>query len=349
MSDYVYLDHAASAPTRYFAKDYYIPGNPNSSHVMGLQANQALNEARQRIMDSLNLKSGKLIIGGSASQLINELMKKIYEPCYVSPYEHECVNKWGCDIVDVQLSNIQKNDVVCWMMTNNITGDNFPVETIGKKCRQKGAFYIMDAVASMGHCLFPKNIDSFCDCLFVSGHKFNAEKNLGFIWISDRFSKFLDISNDSYEEYGLISGTPNVPGAIALSFATKKTINSTPRNQGNYYRLTKYLMASLNDLHITAKLIGNLNTKSYAINALYLPGFNSDALTNFLSSQGIYISPGHSACSNNTNGATRVLEAFGLTKEQASQTIRISFDNSTSQKDIDALVNGIVEFRNLFL
>ena len=70
---------------------------------------------------------------------------------------------------------------------------------------------------------------------------------------------------------------------------------------------------------------------------------------NFLSSKGIYISPGHSACSNDAADATRVLEAFGLTKEQASQTVRISFGESTTQDDIDALVNGIVEFKNLFV
>ena len=42
MSDYVYLDVASTAPVRYFAKDYYVPGNPNSNYALGLQANQVL-------------------------------------------------------------------------------------------------------------------------------------------------------------------------------------------------------------------------------------------------------------------------------------------------------------------
>lgn len=62
MSDCVYLDHAASAPVKYFAKDYYIPGNANSSHALGLQTNQVLNEARQRIMYCLGVKSGKVFV-----------------------------------------------------------------------------------------------------------------------------------------------------------------------------------------------------------------------------------------------------------------------------------------------
>lgn len=43
MSDIHYLDHASTSyPTKFFAKDYYTPANPNSQHNTGLQANQTL-------------------------------------------------------------------------------------------------------------------------------------------------------------------------------------------------------------------------------------------------------------------------------------------------------------------
>lgn len=75
MSDIHYLDHAATSyPTLYFAKDYYIPGNPNSQHSAGLQANQALNEARDRIKKCLEVNSGKILVSGTASQSVDNLM-----------------------------------------------------------------------------------------------------------------------------------------------------------------------------------------------------------------------------------------------------------------------------------
>lgn len=77
MSNYVYLDWASTAPVRYFAKDYYIPGNPNSQHNAGLQANQTMNEARNRITKVINTSNGKVLIGGTASQLIDNLMWRI--------------------------------------------------------------------------------------------------------------------------------------------------------------------------------------------------------------------------------------------------------------------------------
>ena len=68
MDNYVYLDWASTAPVRYFAKDYYVPGNPNSQHSAGIKANQALNEARDRIKKCLNVNSGKVLFSSSLKE-----------------------------------------------------------------------------------------------------------------------------------------------------------------------------------------------------------------------------------------------------------------------------------------
>lgn len=353
MSDYIYLDWAASAPVCYFAKDYYVPGNPNSSHAMGLQANQALNEARQRIMDCLGVKSGKVLVGGTASQLVDNLMWRIYSlgnyNILGSVYEHDCFNRWlDYRLTEYPTDQISKNNIVCWMMANNITGTIFPVEQIGKMCRDVGAYYIMDAVAAVGHYPISSNLESFCDCLISSAHKYGGPQGVGCMWVSDRFSKFLRLSDDSHDEYGLIHGTPNVSAAVAMSYAMEHAVNSAKTNNLMWGHMVNYMCTQLLNNNILHYVHGIDNPhKTYAINALYLPNINADALTQCLSSKGIYISPGHSACADNDD--YRVLEAFGLTKEQASQTVRISFGESTTREDIDALVKGIVEFKEMFV
>lgn len=355
MSNIRYLDHAATSySTKYFAKDYYIPANPNSPHAMGLKANQALNEARQRIMDCLGVKSGKVLIGGTASQLVDNLMWCIYSlgnyNILGSVYEHDCFDRWlDYRLTEYPTDQISKNDIVCWMMTNNITGAIFNVEQIGKICRNAGAYYIMDAVAAVGHYPISNNLESFCDCLITSAHKYGGPQGTGCMWVSDRFAKFLGLSDDSHEEYNLIHGTPNVSAAIAMSYAMEHAIEDIPMMQDRWQNLIFLLKRMLNKNGVECELVCNDQPKTYAINALYLPGFNADALVQFLSSKEIYISPGHSACANNATDATRVLEAFGLTKEQASQTVRISFGEDTTKEDIDTLIKGIVEFKNLFI
>lgn len=357
MSDYVYLDHAATAPVRYFAKDCYIPGNPNSSHAMGLQANQALNEARQRIMNCLGVKSGKVLVGGTASQLVDNLMARIDKNIIsVSEYEHDCLYKYGrhkfnyLNFLQVYIKKPEpKQKIICWMMTNNVTGAIFPVEQIGKMCRDAGAYYIMDAVAAIGHYPISSNLESFCDCLITSAHKYGGPQGTGCMWVSDRFAKFLELSDDSHEEYGLIHGTPNVSAAVAMSYAMEHAVDEAWIMEAKTQDLVFYLQRMLDKNNIECHVVCDDQPKTYAINAIYLPKFNADALVNFLSSKSIYISPGHSACSNDNIEASRVLEAFGLTKQEASQTVRISFGESAMQEDIDALVQGIVEFKNLFI
>lgn len=356
MNKFIWLDSASTTKPKFFAKDYaQYWANSNSNHALGLQANQALNEARQRIMDCLGVKSGKVLVGGTASQLVDNLMWRINESynstIIGSIYEHDCFNRWlhytFKEIPDYQFF---ENEIVCWMMANNITGTIFPVEQIGKACRNAGAYYIMDAVASIGHYPINNNLESFCDCLITSAHKYGGPQGTGCMWVSDRFAKFLGLSEDSHEEYGLIHGTPNVSGAIAMSYAMEHAVDGLEEGNDEHWRsLLGYLEIKLLGNRIDCNIIAKDQPKTYAINALYLPKFNADALVNFLSSKGIYISPGHSACSNDANDASRVLEAFGLTKEEASQTIRVSFGEDTSAADIDALVDGIVEFKNLFI
>ena len=355
MGNYVYLDWASTAPVHYFAKDYYVPGNPNSQHSAGLQANQTLNKARQRIMDCLGVKSGRVLVGGTASQLVDNLMWRIYTlgnyNILGSVYEHDCFNRWlDYRLTEYPADQISKNDIVCWMMVNNITGTVFNVEQIGEMCRDAGAYYIMDAVATVGHYPISNNLESFCDCLVTSAHKYGGPQGTGCMWVSDRFAKFLGLSDDPHEEYGLIHGTPNVSASVAMSFAMRHAVREAKTNNIVWGQLVNYMCTKLLENGILHHIQDIENTnKTYAINALYLPNINADALTQYLSSKSIYISPGHSACTSNDNHATRVLEAFGLTKEEASQTIRVSFGEDTSTTDIDALVDGIVEFKNLFI
>lgn len=354
----VYLDHAATSyQTKYFAKDYYIPGNPNSPHAVGLQSNQVLNEARQRIMDCLGVKSGKVLVGGTASQLIHYIMERIellYTNYYIcgSYYEHDCIEEYlqgHCDYDDMKDIEEWKepNTVVCWMMANNITGTIFPIEQIGKMCRNAGAYYIMDAVAAIGHYSISSNLESFCDCLITSAHKYGGPQGTGCMWVSDRFAKFLELSNDSHEEYGLLHGTPNVSSAVAMSYAMEHAVEKARVMEAKTQVLIIDLVRGLRENNVDFSFVADNQFKSYAINAITFPGINGDALTQYLSSKSIYISPGHSACADNDD--YRVLEAFGLTKQEASQTVRVSFGEDTSQEDIDALVEGIVEFKNLFI
>lgn len=364
MSDIHYLDHASTThPVRYFAKDYYIPGNSNSNHFMGLQANQALNEARQRIVECLGVKSGKVLFCRCATEVAEWLCNKIvklydknFQVCdrryfvVCSKYEHDSVFDCCGDIFST--TNRLKdwmglNEIYFHQYINQLTGTAFPIESIGKQVQSTGAFFGSDFTAAIGHYPLPNNLDSFCDAVWFSGHKFGCEPGIGAIWLSDRLFKYLGGDEDSRNNYGLIHGTPNVSSAVAMSYAIEKAVAKAFDNWMNYRDLFFDLMIKLNDNDIESYEVDSELPRTYAINAITFPGINADALTQYLSTKSIYISSGHSACADNDD--YRVLEAFGLTKEQASQTVRVSFGEDTTQEDIDALVEGIVEFKEMFV
>lgn len=271
-----------------------------------------------------------------------------------SVYEHDTIFRYlDLYVHDIgELERIlqmypEEDKIVYWMMVNNITGTVFNVEEIGSLCHKYGAYYIMDAVAAIGHYPISNDLESFCDCIITSAHKYSGPQGTGYMWVSDRFAKFLGLSNDSHEEYGLIHGTPNVSAAVAMSYAMEHAIRYVQIENDWYHGLVDYMLYKLNKANIEIGLLEKDKSKTYAINAIYLPNFNADALVQYLSSKSIYISPGHSACADNDD--YRVLEAFNLTKEEASQTVRVSFGEDSTQEDVDALVKGIVEFKNLFI
>lgn len=351
----IYLDHAATSyPIKYFTKDYYVPGNPNSQHNAGLQANQALNEARQRIMDCLGVRSGEVLFCRCATEAVEWLCRQFieydgYSQSYCSIYEHDSVLDNVGDCVTYPRT-YDCDEIYLHQYINQLTGTVFPIESIGKQVQSTGAFFGSDFTAAIGHHPLPDNLESFCDAVWFSGHKFGCEPGIGVIWLSDRLFEYLGGEEDSRNNYGLLHGTPNVSAAVAMSYAMEHAVNNATSNWVEHRTLANKMLFDLQDEGIEARIVCDESLpKTYSINALYLPGFNGDALVQYLSSKSIYISPGHSACSNDAVEASRVLEAFGLTKQEASQTVRISFGEDTTQEDIDALVKGIVEFKNLFI
>lgn len=87
---------------------------------------------------------------------------------------------------------------------------------------------------------------------------------------------------------------------------------------------------------------------TFAINAIRLPGFNADALQQFLASKQVYISIGGSACAERHD--YRVLEnGYNLTKQEANEVIRVSFGEDSTAEEVKALVKNICEFKKIYL
>lgn len=345
----VYLDHAATTPVKFFAKDYYAFGNPNTLYKLGVDEHKRLERAKEIVRIYLGVGSGKVIFGGTASMLIDKLMQKVYEhPCmvYCSDFEHDAVWKYSAASVELEDFDyaedwLDEDDVVCWMLTNNVTGEIFPVEEIGKSVKDNGGYFVMDCTAAIGHNVIPTNLESYCDCVVASAHKFGGPTGNGFMWLSDRFAEYLCLES--------LPGTPDVSGAMATAVAFACASNTEVGYYNNIWLgFFERLTLGLANHGIEATVLKKFH-KTWAINAIRLCGIKSAPLIQYLSSHEIYVGAGRSACDSDDDDY-RVLEVgYNATEDEAEEIIRVSFSFETTLEDIDTLVEAIAKYKEEYL
>ena len=351
----IYLDYAATNPfTKYPCSKYGQFLNPNANYAYKEQ--RLLDDCANRVKAAIGAKSGKVVFGGTSSQLIENLMNASKRNTVIcSKYEHDSFWRHRFDSVDeidfiANMPESYGKMLVMWQGVNNITGEIFPVEQIGTICHGFNSFYICDMTAMIGKAPIPANIDQWCDCAIWSGHKLGTEGGIGAMWLSDKFNEWLNNFK--------LHGTPNLAGAMAITDATEDACKNAEDHEARSYDLYRYMLDKFTDNDIHGAVINNVlkPNKSnanepahsvYAINAIMFDDINADSLQQYLASKQIYIGIGGSACSSLHD--FRVLNACGLTNDEASRVVRISFSNETTKHDIDEFVNTVVEYKEKFV
>lgn len=354
----VYLDYAATHPYVKYPSSSYGPFlNPNANYAY--KEKRLLAEAENRVKKAIGAKGGKVVFGGTSSQLIENLMNAVDEQInfhhvICSIYEHDSFFRYkegtinNTDLLDKLLSaydGLSDNfdqTFVMWQGVLNITGEIFPVKDIGCLCHKHNAFYICDATALLGHTPIEPNIDDWCDLLVLDGHKAGTELGIGCCWVSDRLDKWLNGFK--------LHGTPNLAGALAIADATEDAIGNVKDNVHHWVDLYCYLKKELEENGIEySVVIGGAEWGKWtpAINAIRLPGFNARVLQSYLASKEIYIGLGQSSCADKAD--RRILcQGYGLSEQEADEVVRISFGEDSSVEDIEALVTAIKEFRDVY-
>lgn len=71
-------------------------------------------------------------------------------------------------------------------------------------------------------------------------------------------------------------------------------------------------------------------------------GANGQTLAMLLSEKSVYVSTG-AACESGKDKPSRALLAIGLTPKQAKESIRISFSDQNTQKDVQEVIDAIYD------
>lgn len=363
----IYLDNSATtqvdkevvkAMMPYFSEKF---GNPNSLHEFGREAREAVENARKKIAEMINCEPEEIIFtsGGTESnnlaikgligekkhiitskiehpsvlETCRELEKQGYKVDYIS------VDKEGIINIQELKRKISNNTLLVSIMhVNNEIGTIQPLEEIGKICREFGVLFHTDAVQSFGKIKIDvKNIN--IDLLSASGHKINAPKGVGFLYVKKEI-KIKPLVNGGGHEKNLRSGTENVPGIVGFGKACE-IADKKMKEKEKIKKLRDKLIQELEKIPGT-RLNGSRNLRIFNNVNVSFSGIEGEALVLMLDKEGIATSTG-SACSSHSLEPSHVLKAIGLSDLEAHGSLRLSLGWENNEKEINFVIDKIRE------
>lgn len=345
-----FLDYASTCPEILFSVSRYDAPRCNPNAAYAYAERKTLMDCEERIKAAIGVKGGHVLYFRCATEAIDWLHRATIERAGCirwrrSPYEHDAC-QFGCEAKANLVTDAIDFYIHQWV--NHVTGEIFDLKTIRSQLPETCKL-IVDATAGFGKAKLPSGLDDIADALFMSGHKIGCPE-LSFMWLSDNLCEWLGAAKDIRNQWGLHHGSLSVASVLALTDAVEWACENGDRVDGHSVRL----YVQMNDMLDKARIEYHdviedmIERQSFAasISAIRLNGINADALQQFLASRGIYVGVGGSACSAAHD--YRVLRAYGLTDDEASEVIRVSFGEETTARDIEALVEGIKEYRRQF-
>lgn len=299
-----------------------------------------------------NLKNKKLHIISTQIEhhaVLNclEFLKKQNFDITLVPVNKEGVIKHE----DIKQAMRPETILVSVMYANNEIGTIEPIHEISKilkfendlrqKKGQEKIYFHTDACQAMG--FLDSDVQKLgVDLLSANGSKIYGPKQTGFLFIKHG-TNLQPLIHGGGQEFGLRSGTENVPGIIglakALTLATKQKNKETARLQ----ILQKFLIQEI--MKINKVSLNGPSSHIYNNELKRLPNninitisdVEGEALILYLDSFNISASTG-SACSTNLNEPSHVLKSIGQSSKQAQESIRITLGKYTTKKDIIYLI-----------
>lgn len=348
-----YLDYAATCPEVKFPIDTSKQWrNPNAAYAH--EERKALIDCEDRIKAAIGAKGGHVLYFRCATDAFEWLHSQFLSEwsCWAhGPYEHDAA-VYGRMANPDELDGV---DFYCHQLVNQLTGQIHDIKAVKERMMQYDVededkpFLICDCTATIHHVsLRATKVCSYANAVVTSAHKYGCP-DIAFMWVDDRLFEWLGGGNDVRNQWGLKHGSLSVGHVLALADAVEWACDSKRLNDMNnwYLRLFDYLYCGLKRVDIDFSVIADMKPSTCAINAIRLNGLNADALQQYCASKGVYIGVGGSAC--NAAGDFRVLNAYGLSNDEASEVIRVSFGEETNKEDIDKLVGGIKEYKERFV
>jgi len=372
----IYLDHHATTPVDPRVLEAMLPylredfGNAASTtHVYGWRAEAAVEDARQRIAACLGAEPREVVFTSGATESNNlalfgaararaarrgrhVLTAATEHPAVLDPVQALAEEGFETQVLPVggdgllapdAVADALRDDtaIVSVMAANNEIGVLQPLDAIGERCRERGAWLHTDAAQAVGR--IPIDFGRWpVELLSVSGHKTYGPKGVGALLVRARGPRVRvrPLLYGGGHERGLRSGTLAVPLVVGMARALELCVEEMGVEQKRLEALRdelwERLRAGIPDLvrngHESLRLAGNLNVS--------IPGIDAARLLPAVPE--IAVSTG-SACSSARPEPSHVLLAIGCSEALARASLRFGLGRGTRPEDVARAAARVVE------
>lgn len=368
----IYLDYQATTPLDPDVRAAMLPfledrfGNPHSEHAIGWDAAEAVEDARRAVADLIGAASGEIILTSGATEANNLGLFGLAQRTHrrkilVSAIEHKSVlapaavlaeQGFGVKIIPVRADGIVDIEhlarligpdtaLVSVMAANNEIGTLQPLQEIGALCAEAGALFHTDAAQLAGK----RPIDVAVmgvDLLSLAAHKFYGPKGIGALYVAaDVRPQIAPIIHGGGQQDGMRAGTLAPMLCAGLAAAAQKALAEQANDEAHARHLKSRLLGRLQNTLPAVKVNGSESSSLSGCLNIRIPGIDAHALLMTLQAE-LAASVG-SACNAGLIESSYVLDAIGLSPDEASASLRLSFGRFTTTDDIDqaaALIGG---------
>ncbi|MBV9634048.1 MAG: cysteine desulfurase [Methylobacteriaceae bacterium] len=366
ISERIYLDFNATAPLRPEAREAMLTalllcGNPSSVHAEGRAARALIERARHLVAELVGADAKNVIFTSGGTEAANlaltphvetQAFGRGFDCLLIAAAEHACVLKGHrfppdrVSILPVRTDGVLdlvaldetlacregRRVVLALQLANNETGVIQPVAEVARRVHARDGIVVCDAVQAAGK--IPIELEALgADALILSAHKFGGPKGAGALVLrSDRLHIKEPLVRGGGQEHGARAGTENV-AAIAGFGAACRAVASVAEEAARLTALRGSVEGCIRKIAPDAVVFGeNANRLPNTI-AFAVPGLAAETLLIGLDLEGVAVSSG-SACSSGKVARSHVLDAMGVTRDQAAGAIRLSLGWSSTERDI---------------
>jgi cysteine desulfurase len=371
----IYMDYHATTPVDPRALEAMLPyftekfGNAASrSHSFGWTGEEAVGIARERIAALVGAQNPKEIVftsGASESDNlaikgVAEFYKEKGDHIITTVIEHKAVldtckrlekegyrvtylpvDKEGLVDPDAVARAItDKTILVSVMLANNEVGTVQPLAEIGEITRKRGVLLHSDAVQGIGK--VPFDVEKMhVDLASMTAHKLYGPKGIGALYVRRskprvRITAQLDGGG---HEFGMRSGTLNVPGIVGFGKAAEIMRLEGPAEAKRILALRERLRGRLNAALDSVQLNGSLERRLPGNLNVSFAFVEGEAL--MMAIKDVAVSSG-SACTSASLEPSYVLHAMGIGDDLAHSSIRFGLGRFTTEEEVDYVADLVI-------